>query len=207
MIPSPWRDPKAYDRIEIAGRLWPGIVEVSGAEQLFKWQVNDAKATDGATTVFQGRDIAKPKIIFILWEGTDDQGGYVDYFAEWEKFRPVLESSIPPSGSKKDPVALAVKKNVIFEHAHIKAISIEKIGDLKPDGQGGATVEVDYIVFNPPKKASGGMPKAATEKAVGAKPKTEVELQLEKEQRDNADLLKQAKNDPTGNGGGGLFGF
>jgi hypothetical protein len=191
-IPSPWRDPKAYDQIEIAGRLWPGLVRIDGAEQLFKWQVNDAKATSGATTAYQGKDIAKPKIVFVLWEGTDDQGGYVDYFAEWEKYQPFLEASLPPPGSKKDPIALKVAKNIIFEQARIGSISIGKIGGLTPDDNGGATVAVELLDFRPPKKA-GGTPKASADNAPGAKPKSEVELAGEKEAQTTSDLLKQAQ--------------
>jgi hypothetical protein len=189
-LPTPWREPLAYDQIEIAGRLWPGICRIANAEQLYKWQVNDAKGSDGATTTYQGGDIAKPKLVFVLWEGTDDVGGYVNYFLEWDAFRPVLETSIPPPGSKRAPIALAVK-HPLFQHARIGAISLEKIGQPTPDGEGGMTVEVDILDFRPPKPA-GGTPLAAAEQAPGARPKTEIEQAVENEANTTGDLLAQA---------------
>lgn len=178
-LPAPWEDPLAWDQIEIAGRLWPGIVKVTGAEQIYKWQINEAKGADGATTAYQGGDIAKPKLTFVLWKGLDDRGGFVDYFAMWEAFQPILEASIPPPGSKKDPIALSIH-HPAFRKARIGSCSVEKIGQVLPDGNGGATVDVDLLVFRPPKKA-GGTVKGATNHAPGDRPKTEVEQAADNE--------------------------
>jgi hypothetical protein len=194
-IPTPWREPLAYDQVEISGRLWAGLAKLDGFDQPFEWQVNKAQGSDGATTAYQGGGIAEPSITFFLWEGVDEKGALVNFFKEWDSFKGLLEASIPPPGSKKDPIALSIR-NPIAQHARINAISIKKIGQLTPDGEGGATVKVDLIVFRKPKPA-GGTPKAAAENAPGARPKTEVELAIENE---TAQLDKNlaAANAPEG---------
>jgi hypothetical protein len=193
-IPTPWREPLAYDQVEVAGRLWTGLAKLEGFDQPYEWQINKGQGTDGASTAYQGGGIAEPSITFFLWEGVDDKGALVNYFADWEAFKPILEASIPPPGSGKDPTALAIR-NPIAEHAKIRAISIKKIGQLTPDGDGGATVKVDLIDFRKPKKA-GGTPQAAAENAPGARPKTEIELAVENESKTTGDLLTQAEAAP-----------
>ena len=189
-IPSPTAEPEIWDGVEVAGRKWPGLVEVDGCEQIFEWQKNKGKGSDGATVNYQGADLAEPKLTFRLWRGYDG-GAWVDYFELWQEYKKVF--SIPVSDKQPNAVTIVHPQ---FALAGIGAVVVKKIGDIKFKSEAGddATVTVELLVYRKPKPA-GGTPKAAAKdksswfsKKANQRPKTDIEIELEKTNAENADL-------------------
>lgn len=192
-VPSPTAAPEVWDGVTVAGRTWPGLVEVDGCEQIFEWQKNKGKGSDGATVNYQGADLAEPKLTFRLWRGYDG-GAWVDYFELWQEYKKVF--SIPVSD--KQPNAVTIE-HPQFALASIGAVVVKKIGDIKFKSEAGddGTVTVDLLVYRKPKPA-GGTPKGASKDKSGKggngdRPKTDIEIEIEKTNAENAKLADQLR--------------
>lgn len=191
---GPTLDPDAWSKPVITGKRWRGDCRVDGCDRANDWEKKKGKGTDGATTTYQGADLAEPKITFIMWRGFDGLE-FVDYFTEWAEYKKLFEM---PAGTK-DPVALVIE-HPQFALAKIKGCVVKKVGDLKvfPGGRGECTVE--FLEFRKPKKAL-GTPKGASGKgggsggggANGDRPKSAIELEIEKTNAESAKLLEELK--------------
>lgn len=191
-IAVPWEDPLSYDQPICAGRKWPGVARVEGCARVHDWQVNAANGSEGATTTLKGGGLAKPKITFRLWKGYDGLA-WVDYFAAWETFKEVFERTV----TGKDPQAITIE-HPQFQHNKIRAVVLAQMGDLVPMPDGSAEVTVELLEYKKPKPKiatpkAGGKEKGKGEGAKGDRPKTEVELEIEKINKENDALMKQLK--------------
>ena len=151
---QPTRLPILVETIIVAGVAAPGIASVSGAEWSYKWDVKEAKGSSGATTTYQGEEVAKPEVELQLWkDGTDEDG--VDHFAEWDAFRVILRSG--QSAGAKSVKALEVLHPYLTD-AEIFSAGVTKIGQLVHAGKGLYKVKFGLIAYKPAKPA-GGTPK------------------------------------------------
>lgn len=70
---TPLEDPSNYNKITLAGidsgsLVKPAmVVEVTGAEREFNWDVKDSAGSQGQTITYRGWKLAKPKIKFKCW--------------------------------------------------------------------------------------------------------------------------------------------
>ena len=168
-----------FDHIILNGVQSPGIVTLSGHDRPQKWDVKSATGSAGASTTYQGEEIAKFTATFKLVKDSSamtPQGAILseiisetqdlDEFAEWDEFQPLLEKSL----STKPPTALPIYHPDLIRNS-INIVSVEKIGGMVHDGKGGASVTVSFLEFRPPKK-KGGSPK-------GKDPNADVKKELD----------------------------
>jgi hypothetical protein len=205
-LSTPWRNPLAYDQPIIGGRKWFGVAKVEGCERATELQKNKGKGSDGATVNMLGDDLAEPSITFTLWEGWDEAGNWVNYFAAWDEY----QSIFAPPKDRKNPVALTIE-HPVFELAGIKAVLVKKVGTLTLDrATGVGTVKVEFMEYRKP-KPSLGTPKSASDVKGGSgqKPKTWVDIQNEHEAAElekDTQKFKEALNaDPAPSNFGGSF--
>ncbi len=70
---TPFEDPSNYNKITVAGidsgslTDPPILVEVTGADRPFNWDVKRSAGSQGQTITYRGWDLAKPKIKFKCW--------------------------------------------------------------------------------------------------------------------------------------------
>lgn len=188
-ISVPWEDPLAYDQPIIAGRKWPGVARVQGCDRAHEWQVNKAQGSEGATTTLLGAGLAEPKITFKIWKGYDGLK-WVDYFAEWDSYRTVFDRTV--AGKKAEAI---VVEHPQFSHNKIRAVVMKRMGDLVPQPDGSAEVTVELLEYRKPKPKLGSPASAGKDKGgkPGEKPKSEVELEIERINNENTALMKQLK--------------
>jgi hypothetical protein len=200
---NPHDNPDAFDHISLAGSKSPGLVTLSGHGLAEKWDVKDANGQDGSSTTRKGKKLAAFKATFFL---TKDPAAAVDDFVAWDFFLPVLKSST----SGEVPVGLDIYHPDLAE-LEISSVVITKIGGKKHDGKGGATVDVEFLQYRPPKKKkatgpSGSKGTSLTEKAITGggqpppDPDKEMKDELAKLQKQKDKLDAGAGDDGQGGG-------
>lgn len=194
----PSQDLIGYEQPVIAGNRWPGTARVEGCEREWDWQVDKAKGTEGASTTLQGSGLAEPKITFKMWRGWDGLT-WVDYFSDWPRFKQLFEATV----AGKDPSAIVIEQPQFF-HNRIRGVVLKKMGDLKFVDDNMAEVTVELLEFAKPKPRPPASPKAAAKGKGGAaaaggaggpaaRQKTDVELEIDKVNKENDALLAKLK--------------
>lgn len=151
MSPTPFSHPDLFDRVIVNGVVSPGVVALDGHERAHRWDNKDGSGQNGATSELKGAPLAVFTMTFSLVD--DPHTG--NQFEEWERFQPVLESSV----SGTTPVALPIE-NYDLTRNRITSIVLVSIGGMNHDGKGGATVAVKVQEHRPP-KPKGGKPKGS----------------------------------------------
>jgi len=128
----------ALNYVVIAGKRSPGVVRISGAEQIFNWDIQTGYALDGARTIFKGRGVAHPTLTFTL--------AAYDDVAAWSDFRSVFK---PPSD--KQPFWIMID-HPIFSDAEIgkNGFGVEKVGSPERGEGGPWIVTVNLVEYRPP---------------------------------------------------------
>ena len=145
--------PELYSSIILGTTPSPGQVTLSGHERKEAWDVKSAKGQDGATTSLNGKPIGRFKAKFSLLK---DYGADDDQFARWDEFQRLIESTT--NGPK--PTALPIYHPDLARNGYTE-VTNGGVGGLTHDGKGGATVEVEFLEYRPPKPKP---PKKATSK-------------------------------------------
>ena len=131
------------DYILLAGVRSPGRCVISGASRKEKWDVKDADGQDGASTVRKGKTPAQFSVAFSLHA---DPMADEDDFDRWRTFLKTLRTTV----TGKEPIALDIYHPDLAE-LDIKAVVVESIGAKTHDGKGGATIQVGFLEYSPPK--------------------------------------------------------
>lgn len=148
-----------FDRYTLGGALSPGVVTLSGHDRGQKIDVKEGDGDGGATTTHKGEQIVRFKASHALWKDARR-----DAFAEWEAFEPILAASL----ETKPPTAFDIyHPDLARPSIDVKSVTVEKVSGMVYDGNGGATVVVDYCENRPP-KPKGGTPSGSS--ANGGKP-------------------------------------
>jgi hypothetical protein len=142
---SPVAVPDLYDFVVIDGQISPGIAVVTGCDRKYSWDVKAGKGNAGASTTFQGDEISKPKVEFLMWLD--------EHFEAWDNFVQILRRAVGPK-----PNALTVV-HPDFQENDISACTIDNIGQRVAKGRGLHSVTVSFLEYKPP-KPKGGDPKA-----------------------------------------------
>lgn len=132
---SPLENPAEYDRVVVAGITTGGIVEVTGAERKFNWDVKKSAGSQGQTITYRGWDLAKPKLKFKFWRS--DQ---IDTF--YQQVIPALYYD----AEKTSPQPVDIYHPKLFAN-QILWIVTESIGDLVDDGAQLWTVTIDALEY------------------------------------------------------------
>lgn len=136
----------AHDLIILGGAASPGVCKINGAAREVAWEVKMGEGESGETATRKGEPLSKFTIEFSLW--VDDQR---DHIAEWENFAKMFVVT-----RLEKPKALDIY-HPDLARLGITSVVVPKEGCLKHDGKGGATVEVEFLEYRPPKpKKAGG---------------------------------------------------
>jgi len=111
---SPFIEPEMLDKIYFAGRLSPGYCEISGLEEVRKFDEKAGMGLAGAIVVFMGRGICHFTVKFFL--STQQE------WDQWLEFKPLLER-LPIRGNSK---GIEVKHELI-NHVGITAVYVEEL--------------------------------------------------------------------------------
>jgi hypothetical protein len=127
----------------VAGTTAPGVVEILEADDEDSYDDKEASGQEGASTTYQGRKLRGFKSRHSL---VVDPVLGLDEISDWEVFCELLRSSVAGT----TPVALDVWHPDLAVQG-ITSATKRKVGALKHDGKGGATGEVTWKEYQPPK--------------------------------------------------------
>lgn len=151
-----------YSHIILGTVMSPGIVTLSGHDRTKAWDIQPAKGTTGASSLLNGDPVGQFTASFQLSDDSPDPDSeeFLNDFERWERFQLMLEAML----AGPTPVALPIYHPDLVRN-HFTEVTVAAIGGMRHDGRGGATVEVKFIEYKPPK------PKRAAKAA--AKPATQ----------------------------------
>lgn len=188
-MPNPYEHPELYKSIELGGQKSPGTVKLNGHERVIGWKKNDAKGQVGASMTLEGEPLGAFEADFEL---VRDIPAGIDDFTAWDAFQKLIESTT----SGPQPIALPVYHPDLARNRYTHVVNAG-VGGMIHDENGMGRVKVKFSEYRPPKKKTGGAPKAGTKKktattdeiakqiADAMSPTAQAEQQLD-------DLLKEA---------------
>jgi hypothetical protein len=147
-------DPLVWDTLFLAGEIWPGVCEISGAGVSRKIDVKKSKGSDGATIKDEGYQPAKLTIRLTIYSEND-----------WQLLQALLPSIHPKrKGGVRTPLEIS---NPQANLLGITQIYIDKIGiPKKPtSGDGLCVLDMSAIEWVPtpkPIKTGGAAGSTAT---------------------------------------------
>lgn len=125
------------DYITLAGQKSPGIAEVTGADSQRDLQERKGYGLGGATVVYKGIKLIKPKVVIRLT--TDDD------WTAWHAWKPLLDR--PPTGRRARAMDIW---HPILEDQGVTAVLVESVSQpvrTKDDGEWSITV--GFIEYRP----------------------------------------------------------
>lgn len=143
----PYFFPELFESIWLGNMKSPGVVTLSGHDRNENWDVQEAKGTEGASSVLGGRPLGEFQASFYLAGDEDDAEdvGSND-FDRWELFKQVVDSTVAGPA----PMALPVFHPDLARNGFTEVVSAG-VGGLIWDERGGATVLVKFREHKPPK--------------------------------------------------------
>lgn len=168
----------AWDKIYLFGVPSPGVVTLSGHKRPIGWDIKKASGQDGATNTRKGEPLGRFTASFHL---VDDPYLGSD-FDQWPTFEKLIRSSV----SSSVPVALPVYHPEL-ERNGFTAVVLEEMGEMKPDGKGGANIAVKFIEYRPPKPK----PPASTQKPEA---ESEADRRIQEAEAELDALLEEGEN-------------
>lgn len=171
---NPIDDEEIFNRLDLGGVFSPGVVTLSGHDDVVEWDVKAAEGQKGASLTRKG---SKPRTFKAsIFMATEEQ------FAQWPAFRDMVNSTT------KGTTTVAVD----IYHPDLAAAGITSVVKGTIAGpvyaSGGVTRVVTFQEYAPP-KAAGGSPGGS--KAKGPDPNAAANAEL-------AALTKQYQNTPWG---------
>lgn len=179
MSPNPIDDPELYDVVSLGGVFSPGVVTLSGHDDVTGWDIKSASGKKGATTTRKGSDPCRFTASFKLTDAED--------FAAWPAFLSVIRSTVEGA----TPTALDIYHPDLAENG-IGAVVKATVKGTVHDGQGGQTKVVEFLEYRPPAPAKGS-PNGSKAGAKNVKPDPNAAAQAEL-----ARLAEQYKSTPWG---------
>jgi hypothetical protein len=182
MIPPNYANVETWSKIIVAGIPSPGVLKsLTGHERAIGWDIQNAKGQDGGTSSRTGEPLGKFVATFYLVDEVDETG--LSDFDRWDDFQRLLESSI----CYDEPVALDVYHPDLARN-YFSAIVLRKMGEMIPDGKGGATISVELGEHRPKQtKPSGSASQTKTT------PKTKGDQAVEDAEKELDALLEEGK--------------
>lgn len=161
--------PELFTSILLGDRWSPGVVTLTGHDREENWDIQQAKGGSGASTVLNGRPPGQFQASFFL--ATADQ------IYEWNAFQRLIESTTRgPS-----PVALPIYHPDLALNGFTDVVS-GGVGGIVWDAQGGATVQVKFLEYAPPKPKLAAKAKVKSTEGYGVRekpdPNAEAKAQL-----------------------------
>lgn len=173
--------PQEWDYIFIGQVKSPGvIVKISGFGRKYDWDVKKGKGVAGATKTFTGKPPALGTITWNFWA--------VGQVPQWEEFQKLL---------KYDPTKKTVSAVDIYHPSLVStdvlSVVTEEISPVLPLGGSLYEVSVEFGEYLPAeKKNATGTPDGSKTTPKGTTPGVPADPIADAQQKQIADLLKQA---------------
>jgi hypothetical protein len=179
---NPIQNPQSWDNFLIGQTLSPGIIPIGGItfKRKHEWDIKKGKGTTGGTVTFVGRPPAEGTIRIQLWSPQT--------FADWANFLPLLKYD----PSKKAPQAVDIYHPALAD-VDINSVVIEEIGIVEHVGNQLYEVELSFIEYFPPPKASAVGTPTGSVTPPGTTPGTPPPAAQDAEQQEIAALLAKAQ--------------
>ena len=153
--------------VVVGGMRSPGRARLTGADVPYKWDVQEPYGMSGGATRFRGRGLARFQLAIDLWKP--------EHFLAWDAFKKLLE---PPTLTK--PLVVEMGHPVLSD-AGIKAVAVEKLGQLTRGDNGLWTSTSDILEYRAPLaslvKPRGSVPATDAGAPVTAKSAEDIELE------------------------------
>lgn len=149
---DPFTNPDAFNLLNVGGTDNPGVfsLEAGCGNRPYKWDVKPVAGGQGATTTYQGFDVAKIKGKFKLWTSAQ----IAEFFAE---YLPLLSYD----ATKTKPTPITIFHPSLFAN-DITSVVVQDIGPLTHEGGQLWTVTIEMLEFRPaPKQNTTTTPKSA----------------------------------------------
>lgn len=185
MIPPNHENVDAWSKLVVAGMVSPGVVRLAGHKRPIGWDDKAPKGTEGGTSTRTGAPLGAFTATFYLVDEIDIAGR--SDFDDWDDFQTLLESST----NGKDVIALEIyHPDLARNHYTAVVLGPDGIGDMVPDGKGGATITVAFKEHRPEaKKTSGSATSTQTQpESAGDKAVREAEAELDALLEEGKDL-------------------
>lgn len=181
---DPIQYPEAWQAIEIGGVEFAapdhGLIVVSGFKRDYGWDIKKGKGVKGATLTLNEFPPAEGKFVFSFWEPSQ--------FANWKSFREQFRYDPPkkPGG----PVSVYYPS---LDDLGIVSIVCKSITALEHQGKGLWTSTVEAIEYLPPPPSPAVVTASGSSYSTGDKPGKGDDPVATAQQKQIADLLKEAK--------------
>ena len=147
-MPNVIDNEELYNVIVLGGVTSPGQVTLSGHDRKVNWDVQAGPFLNGATTRFKSIPPIEFTASFYL---VKDVANKLDDFVLWPAFLTLINSTI---ASPRTPKALEIYHPDLAAN-DIKSVVKAMVGGMTYDGKGGATVDVKFQEYRPPRKWAG----------------------------------------------------
>lgn len=147
---DPINDEELFNSVDLGGVLSPGVVTLSGHDDVVEWDVKAASGQKGASMTRKGGKPHAFKASFYL--ATEEQ------IALWPAFRDAINSTTKGTTTK----ALDIYHPDLAANG-ITSVVKGTIGGVVHDGKGGQTIVVTFQMYAPP-VAAGGSPSGSKAK-------------------------------------------
>lgn len=149
-VPFPYRASRSWNEVVLGKYSLPGLgkLDIRVSNEVEK---KKPKGTSGASTTFQGRNVASLKLSLAMWDE--------EQFAAFQEMLPDLWPSISKEAAA--PLEIVHPKARLWG---IRSVVIETIDDTQPDNSGDYyVIKFDLSQWQPPvKTGSGSATKTAT---------------------------------------------
>ncbi len=139
---DPINDPDLFNVIDLGGVFSPGVVTLSGHDDVVDWDVKAAEGQKGASMTRKGGKPRSFKASFSM--ATPEQ------FAAWPAFRDAINSTV--KGTTTSAIDIYHPR---LASQGITSVVKGTIGGTVDDGKGGQTIVVTFQEYAPPKPAGG----------------------------------------------------
>lgn len=138
---APWNPVELpVDKLKLAGRLSPGLCDITGASSPRKWEEREGYGFSGAMIVFRGIGLGRFTAKFRLYTAID--------WTDWQQFKSLLYK--PPVGVRAK--AMDVYHPLLHEIGIVSCV-VEDLIQPEQTGDGEWTIEVRFIEYRSPKYA------------------------------------------------------
>ena len=157
----------ALNYVVVGGMRSPGRARLTGADVVYKWDVQEPYGMSGGATRFRGRGLSKFTLAIDLWKP--------EHFLAWDAFKKLLEPPTPTN-----PLVVDMGHPVLSD-AGIKSVAVEKLGQLTRGDNGIWTSTSDILEYRAPLpslvKPRGSVPSTDANAPVTAKSANDLELE------------------------------
>jgi hypothetical protein len=152
------------DTIVIGGTPCPGKVTITGGNKAFRWQVNLAPWTSGATVNPLGDDIIEFDVLVQLWTAR--------HWQDWQTFaKSYLSTAVVSAPGGVTSLALSIQHPILnAPPLSLDHVLVKRMTPMVNDGTGLWSCTISFMQFRPQTKPAKSRPNAAIPAAAKPQP-------------------------------------